>query len=303
MKKIFFCLLLLGSNLLFAQVENNPCSAVCLGEVNGIVTGTNPPADGIAPNVNLPCGGGTSEDNPTWYTFVAVGTYFKITASADTCFSGLGIQVTLFEGDDCGAVGAAGCSQMIVAPNNVVSLETKVGKQYWIQVDGLEEAICKFKLTYETNVLVCPTQIPVITGDTTACKGVTRPYSASILPNSTNSYTWKIIPASAGQIINQGYQDIEVKWNQTGTFQLSAIPKFTTACNGIPVASSYITVKVSELKESIVQLTLCSEQAPYDLPLLQYIKNSNPNITWSIWHYKINNHQLHDGFKRLYRQN
>ena len=132
-KKLHFLILalfLLSVQTVTAQVENDPCSAPCL-PFSGSVSGKNPVADSFTPDVNLPCGGGTSEDNPTWYTFVPSGSSFNLAVTAGGCIGGSGsIQATVFEGDDCGSVSSVGCLNCILTGS--LSVAVTPCKQYWI---------------------------------------------------------------------------------------------------------------------------------------------------------------------------
>ncbi len=268
--------LLATLTVLSAQPENDPCSAPCLG-ASGSVSGTNPSADGQMPNANLPCGSGTSEDNPTWYTFVAGCSSFTLNVSVSGCASGSSIQATIFEGDGCGDISAASCVNCVTG--GAVSIATVPGKQYWIQVDGCAEAVCNFALSYDPNCLLKNIPKPLITGLLNVCKGSTQDYCATIPGGIVpSSYTWNIVPASAGQIIPNDLCT-QVKWNQTGTFQLCATPKFNVKCPPTGVQKGCVTVVVTEFKEAICTQTLCPEQVPFEYKLMPCIQSANPNVT------------------------
>ena len=273
---ILFALFLLSVQILTAQPENEPCTAPCLS-FSGSQSGTNPPADGAFPNVNLPCGSGTSEDNPTWYTFVPSGSGFTIAVTASGCVGGSGsIQVTFFEGDDCGGVSAIGCVNCVNGGS--LSASTTPCKQYWIQIDGCAEAVCNFNLSYDPNQLLKVVPPPVITGPISVCLGTTQTYCASI-PGGCKpaGWTWSTIPAGKAVIVTDG-DCADVKWTATGNFKLCAKPKFSGKCPPQTINQTCYDVTVFDLKLAKCSITLCPEDVPYDFPLLPCIKTANPTI-------------------------
>ena len=281
MKKLHFTLLALflcTLQLATAQTENDPCSAPCLS-FSGSTSGSDPAADGFSPNVNLPCGSGTSEDNPTWYTFVPAGSSFTINVSVSGCTGGSGsVQVTFFEGDDCGQVSAIGCLNCVTGGS--LTAATTPCKQYWIQVDGCAEAVCNFTFTYNSNELLKTVPPPVITGPISVCLGTTQTYCA-VIPGGCkpSSWIWKTIPAGKA-IITVGSDDncVDVKWTSAGSFKICGKPKFTGKCPPQTINETCYDVVVYELKVAKCAITLCCEDQPFDYPILPCMKSANPTI-------------------------
>ena len=280
MKKLHFLLLALflcSLQIATAQTENDPCSAPCLA-FSGSTSGATPAADGFSPNVNFPCGSGTSEDNPTWYTFVPSGSSFTINVTASGCTGGSGsVQVTFFEGDDCGGVSAIGCLNCVTGGS--LSAATTPCKQYWIQVDGCAEAVCNFNFTYNSNDLLKTVPPPVVTGPPSVCLGTTQNYCATIPGGCKPSdWTWTTIPAGKAVFTNNDDGCVDVKWTSAGTFKVCAKPKFNVKCPPQTINTTCYDVTVFELKTAKCAITLCCEDMPYDYPILPCMKTANPTI-------------------------
>ncbi len=277
-KQLYFLFwaMLLCPLFALAQTENDPCTAPCLNPT-GIINGVNPPADGFSPNMILPCGSGTSEDNPTWYTFNAGSSSFTINVAVGSCSSGPSIQVTFFEGDNCGSIASVGCLNCVTS--GTLTLATLPGKQYWIQVDGCNEAVCNFTLSYDPNEILNIVPAPNVTGPTTSCKGGTQEYDAMIPGIKPSSYIWTITPMSGGQVLPPNTKEtVKVKWNNVGTFKLCAKPKFNVKCPPSSIGTGCIDVTVTEFNQAACSVKLCPDQTPFDYPLLPCIKSANPNI-------------------------
>lgn len=249
MKKIFYAILffLASSQSLLAQTENDPCSAPCLS-FSGSTSGGLPAADGFSPNVNLPCGSGTSEDNPTWYTFVPSGNSFTIDITTTNCIGGNppSLQVTFFEGDDCGGVSAMGCLNCVT--EGTLSVATTLGKQYFIQVDGCAEAICNFKLTYDPLSLLKTVATPTITSDTiVGTNGVSQIFKAS-LPNGfkASAWVWTINPPAIKEEQNDEDGTVNYIFTNTGKYTICAKPKFNVKCPPQTVKSACLDIEAKK---------------------------------------------------------
>ena len=261
-----------------AQVENDPCSAPCLS-FSGTTIGKLPDANGFSPNTNLPCGSGTSEDNPTWYTFVTSETNFKIDITVNNCTGGSGsVQITIFEGDDCSSLSGIGCLNCIT--NGTLIANTLPCKQYWLQIDGCAEAVCDFKLDYDPKQLLDNIPAPIITGEKSVCLDKSETYSAVITGNCLSSdYIWSILPEGKAIISNNGDGTVDVKWTSIGTFKLTAKPMFFVNCPPQTITTTEYTVYVTDkLKDTTCMATFCCENEAFDFPLLPCIKMANPDV-------------------------
>ena len=197
-----------------------------------------------------------------------------------------GVQLTIFGGSDCGSVDAIGC--VVCSPKSVPSaiktdtltVFTLPCKQYWIQLDGYAEAVCNFTLTYDPKQLLKDVAAPIITGEKSVCIGTTQTYCAS-LPNGCKPSSWIWGTSPAGKAIftsNAKDSCIDVKWTSTGTFKLTAKPKFNIKCPPQTIATASYDVTIYDLKISKCNITLCCEDVPYDFPLLPCIKTANPTL-------------------------
>ena len=104
-KSLFSVLLLLSiaTSLRAQLVEGTPCTATCIDVNKSSITGRQPNQNGVSPNLNLPCGSGTSEDNPAWWIIRPSGNKLTFSITTSNCVAGgcgLGVQMTIWEGDN-----------------------------------------------------------------------------------------------------------------------------------------------------------------------------------------------------------
>ena len=238
MKKInllFFCLVFFSTiSSVFGQgnfPENEPCSSVCL-PMTGLISGASPFPDGVSPNVNLPCGEQTSEDNPTWFKFVPNSNSMTFIVTASNCAGGSGSsQFTVFEGDDCGSLSAIGCLNCVLSGEFTVA--TKPFQTYYMQVDGCAEALCDFSVSYSPSSIVNPNaapQTPTLTIPQ-SCKGETTCYKFT-LNNTTIMEDITISPSNAAIVPKVLNPDgiLCILWQKAGNIKLCGNVKLTN-CN------------------------------------------------------------------------
>ncbi len=287
MKKLMFIIVLaifISPLSVFSQIENTPCTAICLNP-SGTTIGSTAAADGISTNNYLPCGGGTSEDNAVWFTFVAATNVFELNLTLGTCQSGISVQCSIFEGDDCVGLSSNENACANCVSNGNVQVPTIPGKQYYIQVDGCAEAVCGFTLTYDPKQLLTSTAKPTLKGLTTLCKGIEQDYTLDFGSGlMAEKYNWTISPANSGQIIgaNDG-KTVKIKWNQEGKNTVSCTPTFNNKCNTITTSSAKIDVSVNAiLKDATCSQTFCAEKNNTTFDILSCVKAANPNFTGKI---------------------
>lgn len=287
MKKNIFLilsvLLLHGSTLLAQIVEGTACTASCLDPNKSSVKGRMPNANGISPNQNLPCGAGTTEDNPAWWIVRASGNSLTFQINATNCVGGgLGVQLNLWEGDACASITSINC---IVGTGGVLTIPTTPCKLYYLQLDGLMESVCDITLTYDKNQLLTMVDKPKITGPSQVCKGGNIDLCASIATMqgcTPNSWKWTVEPASAGTITTSvGSDCATLKLTGTipanGKVKVCAEPIFKGKCP--PTTQKECKeIDVLELKPATCNLTLCPESRPIVYELIKCIKTTNPNI-------------------------
>lgn len=297
MKKSMFIIvlaILISPLTIFAQAGSTPCTAICLSPT-GVTTGSTAPADGISPQNYLPCGLGTSEDNPTWFTFITAGNSFTLDFVQGTCSSGVSLQTTIFEAGNCDDMtfNALGCVNCVAS--GTVNIPSTPGKQYYIQVDGCAEAVCGFTLTYDPKQLLTTAPKPTIKGVTTLCKGIEQDYTLDFGTGLVaEKYNWTINPANSGQIIgaNDG-KTVKIKWNQDGKNTVSCTPVFSSKCNTIVASSAKVDVNVNAiLKDAACSQTFCAEKNNTVFDILSCVKAANPNFTGKINPQNITINQL-----------
>ncbi len=290
MKKlnVILFILFVGINIapLAAQnfVENTPCSAICLDTNQTTIIGKLAPANGISLNQNLPCGSGSSEDNPTWWVFRPSSSSVQFTIMATNCMSGggaAGVHTTLWEGDFCGNITALNC----IFDSGVLTAPVSPCKTYYLQVDGVTESICDMVISYDNNQLLKQVGKPRITGPAQICKGANGQFCASI-PSMAgcrpDSWKWTVEPASAGTITGPTGSDCatlkltgvipsdgKIKVCVEPFFKGTCLPKTQKECKEI---------EVLELKSATCDLVLCPESRPVVYELIQCIKTANPTM-------------------------
>ncbi len=270
-------------------VEGTPCTATCLDPNKTTITGRQPNQNGSSPNLNLPCGSGTSEDNPAWWILRPSGTTLTFSVTTSNCVAGgcgLGVQMTLWEGDACGSVTAIDC---IVGTSGSFTSSVQPCKVYYLQVDGLCECQCNVIVTYDKNQILKEVPKPEIKGPKQICKGAMAKFCAS-LPSlqgcRPDSYNWTLNPASAGTITKiPGDPDcVNVKITNppaNGKVTICAEPKFNGKCPP-KTNKECFEFEVIELKPATCNVDLCPEERPVIYELIKCIKRTNPTFNGTI---------------------
>ena len=158
MKKSYYLLLfaLFSSVVLHAQQwkENSPCSALCIDVKKTSIVGRMPKADSTTVNFNLPCGGGTLEDNPVWWKLRSTSDKITFSVKTSNCVAGkcgVGVQLFLFEGTTCTNII---CLNGVVGTNGITTVNVKPSMQYYLQLDGLCGCQCDVEITYDKSQIV-----------------------------------------------------------------------------------------------------------------------------------------------------
>jgi hypothetical protein len=172
MKKLsVFFLLISFSTVAFAQQwkENAPCSAYCIDATLTTFKGRMPKEDSSTVNLLLPCGNGTSEDNPIWWRFRPTGNKITFSFKSSNCSvgkcgagPGAGVQLHLYEGDECGKLV---CKNGNVGTYGSFGENVVPSKKYYLQLDGLCGCQCDFEITYDKTQIVdenCKNTVSVI---------------------------------------------------------------------------------------------------------------------------------------------
>ncbi len=157
MKQLFTCLMMiwtLQSNLL-AQLpinnQENPCKAKFINNSSGNLYFRTAVQNFISPNFYLPCGAGTTEDNPVWWKFKTLGNKatFKITTTK--CIAGSadkGTQLTLWTAANCNVNPRYDTCHTFYEGILVVTYSTSPDSLYFWQFDGIGEAQCSFDVMF-----------------------------------------------------------------------------------------------------------------------------------------------------------
>jgi hypothetical protein len=277
-------LVLLSCSALLAQIaEGTACTAICMDPTKSSITGRQPNQNNVSPNQNLPCGGGTSEDNPMWWVLRPSGTNLTFQVIATNCVAGecgIGVQTTIWEGDACGNVTSLGCK---VGLSEILTVPTTPCKVYYLQIDGLCECRCDIKVSYDKNQLLSKVDKATITGASQICKGASTVYTASIPTMQgcrPDSWKWTVIPANAGTISAAvGSDDATFKFNGTVPDSVKKImicvePVFKGKCPPI-TQKQCMEVDITGLKPATCDVTLCADERPKSYRLIDCIKTIN----------------------------
>lgn len=290
MKKILFSLAFSCLFLpLFAQlIEGNPCTATCI-DPSGKITGRQPNQNNVSPNQNLPCGSGTSEDNPAWWIIRPAGNTLTFSVTTANCVAGgcgLGVQMTLWEGDACGSVTAIDC---VVGTSGTFTSSVTPCKIYYLQIDGLCECQCNVTLTYDKNQILRTVPKPIITGPKSACVGATLKLCAEIpgLPGCIpDGYSWRVDPVTSatitpipGELFCANIKIINRP--STGKIKVCAKPKFNGKCPPT-VQEECFEIDIATIANATCNVSICPEEQPFEFDLGNCVKASNPTITNTI---------------------
>ena len=264
MKKITFlsfCLVFFSTiSSIFGQgnfPENDPCNSPCLPK-SGIISGKNPLADFFSPNMNLPCGVNTSEDNPTWFKFAPNSSSMTFSFTTTNCNlkdslgNSSGIQLSVFEGEECGGISNIGCLNCVASGTFTVS--TVPNQIYYLQIDGCAENVCDFIVTYDGSKLAnltSNTPKPTISTPQ-SCNGETTCYHFD-MGNGLAIRNITITPSTAGTIIENatdGRGNICVTWEKSGSAKICGNLKQTICPQGNSIQQVCYDVVVNNVMDT-----------------------------------------------------
>lgn len=138
--------------------------------------------------------GGSSLQNPHWYSFVSNGEVLYISMDVGNC-SGSGIQWALF--DQCNSLNSAllcnGGATSNGGTADIIYNNAIAGQTYYLVVDGFSGSACSLFFSEIGGIahLAVESSNEPLTGDTIVCSGALQTYSH---PGFTyaNSYSWSI---------------------------------------------------------------------------------------------------------------
>jgi hypothetical protein len=249
MKKINILLFVLAFGMNIAQlmaqsfIEGTACTATCLDPAKTALIGRLAPQNNVSPNQNLPCGSGTSEDNPSWWIIRPAFDSLKFSMTTANCTSSggglIGIEMTLWEGESCGTLTAVQC---VTGASGTLKTGVAPCKTYYLQIDGRAESVCDVTINYDNKQILKQVDKPKITGPDQICKGANGSYCASI-PSMAgcrpDSWKWTVEPVSAGTISGAvGSDCATLKLTGTippnGKVKVCVEPVFKGKCPPIP---------------------------------------------------------------------
>ena len=149
-------------------------------------------------------------ENPRWYAFVAGTTFIEFLLKPIDCSSGSGLEYAVLTSCDkpyrsvvCGTIDPA--LPTFIAPGLII------GNVYYLVIDGVNAAMCKYLITVNQGSTVGPElgTLGDITGPTQVCPKALVNYTIPPVPYAL-SYTWT---APAGSKINGGGSAVVVPAN------------------------------------------------------------------------------------------
>jgi hypothetical protein len=258
------CLLFVGAaTTVSAQTNTTACKATCLGP-SGSVNANGPPL--TSPNQWLPCGGGTSEDNPLWWAFTVppgvTTVSFNVTAS--NCSSGSGIQSSVWTGDDCAALSFIGTC--VTGFGGLTTADVEPCKTYLFQIDGIAGDRCAINFTYPPSQILTKWDAPTIDGPDQVCAGSSGDFTATINGCAPPEMTWSVSPAAtltptSTKVPPLPAHKVKVTFNNPGTYQVCARGKSRCVPTGTQGCKSVVVFTLPDVDD---ELQLCFEEMPYN---------------------------------------
>ncbi|MFZ4544508.1 MAG: DUF7619 domain-containing protein [Saprospiraceae bacterium] len=150
---LFFVLIMTYASK--AQVNISPCKAEWLS-AGGNISGRTPGL--IVKSVNYPTCTGI-EENPLWYKFIPKGNSLSLTIKAQNCQSSgeKAITATVFKqrSPSCADLSPliGSCIAIPEAEEKSMPINLIGGRNYFLQIDGIDTSRCDFTVTYNSNEL------------------------------------------------------------------------------------------------------------------------------------------------------
>jgi hypothetical protein len=262
--------------------ENTPCAAICLDINKSTMNGKMPKANNLSVNKYPPCGGNTTEDNPTWFTFIPSGNSVTFDVAASNCIGVCnGLSLTLWEANgNCADLKALNC---VSGTSGKLTTTVVPLNRYYLQLDGLCEAQCDVVLNYDKNQLVKTFEKPKLSGLTTICEGKAQKYAATFpISNLKTELKWKLEPLAAGTVIKIANTDsVTVRITNppaNGKIKLSVEPAFKDNFCNFTIQKETIDLEINDLKPASCSVSICPNEQPFSYNLSDCIKSANPTF-------------------------
>lgn len=208
--------------------------------------------------------------HPRWFGFVAGSSTIGFNIKDLGCASGTGLEAAIVYG--CGFPNwPLSCGP--IDPQNPVIFATNltVGALYYLVIDGIDGADCRFQVTVAFGSTKPPTAAPsAIDGPAEVCPGATVTYTLPAVDGAV-SYYWSTPPNSkiTGGLGAGNQILVPAAWGQASTIEV----EFANNGGNVCVTTNYacdtaktICMQVTNQPLAITQLpdiTLCYEELPF----------------------------------------
>jgi len=224
--------------------------------------------------------------HPRWYGFIAGSTNIGFFIKDLGCVSGVGLEAAIVYG--CGMPNwPLSCGPIDPQNPEIFATNLTVGALYYLVIDGIDGANCRFQVTVSFGSTMPPTAPPsAIVGPAAVCPNASVTYTLPPVDGAV-SYYWITPPGS--QIVGglgAGNQiSLAAAWGQPSTIDVT----FGNTGGNVCVTTSYacdtaktVCMQVTNQPIPITQLpdiTLCYEQLPFTWDEEPYHSVSAPGTT------------------------
>lgn len=163
-------------------------------------------------------------NNPSWFSFTAGSETIALQITPSECVANggpIGLQAALYASCD-GIVMATACD-CTLDPIILAAPNFQIGEMYYLVVDGCAGGPCNYEIQVLEGVTSGPSPpAPILDSSIDyALLGGPSHHLLDSVPNPEYEYIWEVQSLNAGSVIaGQGTPEVEVLWEETGTFQL-----------------------------------------------------------------------------------
>jgi len=220
-----------------------------------------------------------SIENEQWLGFIAGAPGATFTATPSNCTMGDGVQIALYADCNAGFIACNGGAQGNGMTPVSITAPLSPGTNYFLLVDGFGGDQCDFQITVVPPAAVqAPNVGPtgLIAGPAVVCPGATVSFTVPPVTGA-GAYTWTGPPGSLingqsppVQIVGNSGNSVDITFGSSGG-QVCVFPQ--NSCDD--GTQRCVNVVVQPIPPTILPaVTICNEDAPYELPWGQFVGTS-----------------------------